>query len=222
MIAVRLATDATGRAALADRIRNSMACVPEALDALATGDALGDILETAFDELLAVGATAFRSARMPLRVLPDPLSAIEHVQAGADALAQGDHFIAAAEARLALRSQPNLAAARALLGRALLAWEQSARAVEYLLPSVEAADADATRWFHLSRALRQNGQGSEAVQALQVSLQLDPAAAESWLMLIELAESAGTLELAKDAFHQLKTIAPDHPETALLAIRFGQ
>lgn len=219
--AVGLATDSAARAAIAGRIQNVMACGPWPFDALAAGDAFGDLLEIAFDDLVSAGASSWRSDCTPLQVTSDGVSIEEHQQAGLQALAQGDAFIAATEARQVLRVDPTNVEARALLGRALLALGQPTRAVDYLLPSVEVAGANAARWFDLAQALQQNGQFREAVQALQTSLGLDASRADSWLLLIELAERVGALDLAQGAFKELKQHAPDHPELESIAARLG-
>ncbi len=221
-MAVGLACLDGERAELAQRIRSSMAALPWPADGLAAGDAFGDVLEMAFDERIAVGERAFRSNRAPLRIQPDPVPADEHLRAGREALTQGDTFTAAARARLVLRTKPTHTAARALLGGALLALGQPGRAASYLLATVEKSGTDAAIWFSLAQALQQNGQTPQAVQALQASLRLDAKRPESWLMLIDLAEAAGVLDLARDAFGELKQVAPTHPEISALALRLGE
>lgn len=203
-IALRLAERREPREAVTERIKLALACVPWPFDTLAAGDAFGDVLERGFDELLAVGRARFAEDRTPLRVSDPTRDIDEHVRAGAAALADRDYFHAFSEARAALKAQPNSSRARALLGRALLALGQPVRAVDYLLPSVEQADADAGRWLSLAQALQQSGRGSECVQALQASLQLDPQQPGAWRMLIEIAEHVGLPDLADDALMALK------------------
>ncbi len=220
-LAARLAGDADHRAALREQLRARATALPRALDALATADAFGDLLETAHDALESAGLARFRNNREPLVVATDAGDPAQHLAAGQDALVAGDFLAAATSARLVLRAQPNHAAARALLGRALLSVGQAKRAVDYLLASIEAADADATRWFDLARALQQNGQHADSIQALETSLRLDGKRADAWLMLIELAESSGVTDLAREAFETLRGIEPDHPELANIAARLG-
>lgn len=216
-----LANDAGRRAALREKIAAAMADIPVVFDSLAACDAFSDVVEVAFDELILAGREAFRMNRSPIRVAADSVSPAERLRTAESALASEDYFEALNEARQALRSQPNLASARAVLGSALLALEQPARAVEYLLPSVEAADADAKRWFKLAQALRQNGQGSEAVQALQTCLQLDPRQAGGWLLLIEIAEELGAIDIAQEALGALKQHVPEHPEAFAITDRLN-
>ena len=125
-----------------------------------------------------------------------------------------------AEARSALRAEPASPSARALLGRALLGLDQPRRAVDYLLASVETGAADAACWFDLARALKLNQQPTQAVQAIEASLRLDPKFADGWLMLIELAEAAGATDLAREAVGTLGTLVPDHPRLEELRGRF--
>ncbi|MGH7946646.1 MAG: hypothetical protein ACREF9_16795, partial [Opitutaceae bacterium] len=66
-IAVRLATDATFRDAIRNRIQTGMERTPIFLDPLAASDAFGDLIETAYDELAAVQRQAFRTNPEPLR-----------------------------------------------------------------------------------------------------------------------------------------------------------
>ncbi|ACB73749.1 tetratricopeptide repeat protein [Opitutus terrae] len=220
-LVVGLARNAEQRAGLAERIRSTMACVAWPFDALATGDAFGDVLESAFDEMLSVGERKLHGNDGPIQINGDAIALPEHLRAAEQALSDADYFNAAAEARQMLRAQPANAVARALLGRALLGLGQVARAVDYLLPAVEAADANAARWLYLAQAMHGNGQSSEAIQALQTSLQLDVTNGEAWLMLIDLAEAVGATDLARDAFTELKRHAPNHPQIAALSARLG-
>ncbi len=220
-LAARLAGDADTRAALRSQLRAAATTLPRALDALATAEAFGDLLETAHDALLASGPARFRNNRQPLTTAVGEREPAELLASGQDAFANGDFLGAATAARLVLRAQPAHAAGRALLGRALLAVGQAKRAVDYLLASVEAADADASRWFDLARALHQNGQRSESIQALETSLRLDGTRADGWLMLIELAESSGAPDMAREALDALREVAPDHPDLANIAARLG-
>ena len=219
-LAVRLALDLQVRTGVTERIRHALATAPAVFDGLAWGDGFGDLIEVAFDEILAAGASAFRATRLPLRVPADPVSPSDRLTAGQDALAQGDYFIAMAEARSALRAEPASPSARALLGRALLGLDQPRRAVDYLLASVETGAADAACWFDLARALKLNQQPTQAVQAIEASLRLDPKFADGWLMLIELAEAAGATDLAREAVGTLGTLVPDHPRLEELRGRF--
>jgi predicted O-linked N-acetylglucosamine transferase (SPINDLY family) len=220
-LALRLATDEQVRAAMAERIRHALATVPAVLDALALGDGFGDLIEVAFDDVLAVGSSAFRANSIPLRVPADAVSTSDHLTASQDACVQGDYFIALAEARSALRANPASLPARALLGRAYLGLDQSRRAAEYLSAAVETGEADATCWSDLARALKQDNQPEQAMQAIVTSLRLDPKVADGWLMLIEIAEAVGEADLARKAVDILGAMAPDHPRLEGFRLRFA-
>lgn len=171
-IAIELASDPGHVAAMREQIRTAMTTMPAVFDSLAAGDAFANLIETAFDELVAVGPAAFATSRKPLRVPLEPKLAA-HLETAEQSLAAGDYVGAAKAACSVLRSQPNHAAARATLGRALLGQDKVAQAVEYLQASVKAADVDAKRWYSLAQALHRNGQGAEAERALQMSQRLE-------------------------------------------------
>lgn len=220
-IAEKLISDAGHATRVKEILQVRANALPRVLDPLAAADGLMDLLEHAFDERVQRGAARFRSDRRPLRAQVSEVSVADLVNAGEEALKQEDHFGAAREAREALRADPGFAPARALLGRALSRLGQYTRAVSYLLPSVEAADADAARWFDLARALEADGRRNTALQALETSLRLDPKQSNGWLMLIELAEAAGIYDLAREALDALRETAPDHPQISVLAARLG-
>ena len=78
--ATRLAADATGRKELGARLQAQMERMPVFLDTLAASDAFGALLETAYDELAAVGRAVFRRTHTPiLAQASDPASpALRH------------------------------------------------------------------------------------------------------------------------------------------------
>jgi predicted O-linked N-acetylglucosamine transferase (SPINDLY family) len=215
-LAAQLAGNLERREAVGARIQTAMESAPGVLDRLAASDGFGALIETAFDELAALGLEQFRAQREPLRCFA-PEDVAETVAAGEAALAAGEIEAAAAEASLALRADPRHPGARSLRGRVLLAEGEPARAVVYLLAAVEQRSDDAALWFALAGALRQNQQGAEAVQALETSLRLDRTQVEAWLMLLDIAESGGAVEIAAEARHVLREIAPDDPRVAVLA-----
>jgi protein O-GlcNAc transferase len=215
-LAVQLATDAGARAALVARVKETVAKRAEFFDMLAASDAFGTLLETAFDELTALGPRVFRTERIPLRCFGVE-NVEEIVAAGVAAWGRGDYEAAAAEASTALRSEPAHAGARTLRGRLLLASGEVPRAVTYLLEAVGYGGSDADRWTTLAEALRCNGQMPEAVQALETALRLDSTRVESWLLLFDLAEGAGDVESAREALQMLQKLAPDDPRVLAMS-----
>ena len=193
-IAVALANDPVRRTELSVKIRNSMERSPLFLDTLAYGDAIGDLLEAAYDQLFIAGREAFRKDRTPL-IAAEVIPAV---------MARG----AVADARLGLRSNPADAAARRTLGNALLAEGKPARAVEYLLAAVQHDERNGALWFELSDALRRNGQKQQALEALEASLRIDETNVEAWLVFASLARECGNLDLSKEAAEIAKTLAP--------------
>ncbi len=64
--ATQLAADATRRRELGSRLQGQMERMPLFLDTLAASDAFGALLETAYDELAAVGRAVFRRTHTPI------------------------------------------------------------------------------------------------------------------------------------------------------------
>lgn len=200
-LAQKLATDKIERTQVTNRILSTMERQPIFLDTLAASDAFGDLLEVAFDELVNVGRQFFRADRTPLSAA--------NVEAGVP-LREGS----LAHARLALRASPSDTLARHQVGKALIELGQNARAVDYLLAAVQTDENNPALWYDLALALRHNGQVKEAVQALESSLRMDPKQLEGWLMLAELAKTAGSHDLAREAAGLALTLAPTDPRIA--------
>jgi protein O-GlcNAc transferase len=183
-----LAADPRRRAALSEKIHCAMQRVPVFLDTLAASDAFGDLIETAFDEIVAVGRKEFLRQREPLRASTG----------GADA------FDAVTTARQAIRRIPTDAKARHAYGAALLSAGNARRAVDYLLASVQTDEKNGALWFDLAKALRANGQTKDALPALQTSLQLNVKNAAGWAMVADVAQSLGAYDLANEAMGVLR------------------
>lgn len=204
------------RAAFRDRIAAAIDSSPDFLDVLAASDAFGALIEAAFDELASLGRTEFRRQLDPIRCfrVDDPKATIA---AGLAAFASGDVDTAAMEAGLALRSAPADADARHLQGLVLHAQGDVSRAVDYLLAAVQHPTASAAIWYALARALRDNRQISEAIQALETCIRIDNRHRDALFMLLELAEGAGAAEIARDILQCLQQVAPDDPRVMALS-----
>jgi predicted O-linked N-acetylglucosamine transferase (SPINDLY family) len=194
-LAAALATDTVRRAALATRIRAAMERLPVFLDSLAHSDAVGELLEAAYDQLFLLGRDAFRRERAPL-------VAAEVIPAVMDASPLAD-------ARLNLRARPADPAARREFAQALLAVDQPARAVQYFLAAVQQDERNGALWFELSQALRRAGQTPQALEALEACLRVDEQNVDAWLTFAECARECGQLDLAREAATMAQKISPD-------------
>jgi len=196
-IATKLAGDPAQRELYRTRIIEKMERAPLFLDPLAASEAFGNILETAYDELAAVGREAFRANREPLRCVDS--------KADAPRLAIDD----IASARERLRSAPSDAVARHIVGRSLIESGRTGRAVAYLLAALQGEENNPELWLDVARALKADGQLSEALQALEAGLRLDQTALEGWVLFAELAHTLGSTEIAREAAGVVKHLAPD-------------
>jgi predicted O-linked N-acetylglucosamine transferase (SPINDLY family) len=210
-----LAVNAASRTALVTRIKTALEMGPEFLDTLAAGDAFGALLETAFDDMVALGRKKFRTKREPLSHGLGGNFA-EHLELGFAAQTRSDLDSAAVEARLALLTEPTHPRARLLAGQVALAQGRASRAVEYLMAAVQHADGDAGIWLTLAQALRANSQTPQAIQALETGLQLDRNNVTGLLLMAELARDAGSEEIAAETIQMLQQVAPDDPRVLAL------
>lgn len=209
-LAVALATDSARRSSLRERISNLMASTPVFLDQLASSEALEALLETAFDELIDKGREAFRRDRTPI-VFPKEASPAEVLRDGRANFDLGMLTQAANCASRVLGSNPASPEARHLLGRVLHSQGRYERSVVYLLAAVQQAGKDASLWFDLTQALRSSGRNQDAVKALETCLRIDEKNVEGWLLVLEIAESAGHAEMIQEALKTLKQLAPEDP-----------
>lgn len=177
-------------------------------DALAASDSFATVIETAFEELSALGARAFRSQREPVSIfaLEDLQEALGTARAALD---NGDLEAAVFDGRMALRSRPSDSGARKLWSQILLAQGRSGRAVEYLLPVVQQAEGDAATWLMMAKALRADKKMQEAIQTLEACLRLDPDNIDALFLLLELAEGVGAVELVRETYACLQQLAPN-------------
>jgi len=159
-LATALAADTTRRAVLNQRITAAMEHLPIFLDTLAHSDAVGDLLEAAFDQLAINGREAFRKERKPIVASEvTPLLSLHGPKA---------------EALQAVRVNPADPAALRKLGKALLEEGKTARAVKYLAAAVQHDEGNAALWHEFAVALRRNGQPQQAFKAIMTSERLAP------------------------------------------------
>lgn len=211
----RLAAGSAERHEMATRQRAALAGNPLCRDQLAAAEMLGFVLAEAYDDLHALGTRKFRVARPIVLSAGGPVDGAETLRLGGEALAAGDPVAALRNAHAVLRAAPAHGPARWLAGRAYLAGDEFAHAVEYLLAAVQTLD-DGAVWFDLAVALQRNQQPKEALQALETSLRHDGSRADSWVMLIDLAKAVGATEVVQEALAALRTCAPHDPRIAAL------
>lgn len=219
-LATHLARDVETRAAFKARIADAMGRAPAFLDPLAASDAFGALLETAYDELVAVGREEFRRRRAPVTVAV-PAAAMARVNEGVARFDAGDLAGAADCAREVLGADPIHAAARHLLGAVLLNTGRAPRAVDYLLGAVQHSGENAPLWHDLAVALCESGRPDQALQALETSLRLAPERLEGWLLFGELALGAGNADLLGQALGVAAQLAPGDTRANELRQRAG-
>ncbi len=191
-------------------------------DTLAASEALAGALESAFDELVALGPDALRDRQAP--PLMQSLEAGENrdaLAAAEAALAAGDLEMASFESQRALRAAPGAIERRILRGRVLLAEGRSDRALHFLLSAAELGASTGEVWRWIADAYEAQGRLPDAIEAVEASLRLNPQNVAVWLKLARLAEGAAATDIAQDALTVLRGLAPDHPEVLELAQRLA-
>ena len=215
-LVVGLAADGSRRQVLRAQVAAAMEAGPEFMDTLASSEAFGALLEAAFDELCLLGQADFRRQTELVRCfgVDDPA---ETVASGFAAHARGDLEGAAMDAALALRSAPADGHVRHLCGVVLNAQGITSRAVDHLLGAVQRPGATVQMWQDLARALRDNHQPAEAIQALETCLRMDSHNVEALFMLLELCEAIGATEMARDILQCLQQMAPTDPRVIAMS-----
>jgi len=158
-------------------------------------------------------------------VFLDPLAASDAfgdlLESAFDTLAEVGTAAFRAE-RTPLRARvpsPLDSASRHRRGMELLAAGRAARAADYLTAAVQHDEANPHLWFDIATAFRAAGQLQPAIQALETSLRLDAGRADAWVVLVELAEGVGSVELAREALGCAMELAPSDPRVLQLAAR---
>ncbi|MBM3852132.1 MAG: tetratricopeptide repeat protein [Verrucomicrobia bacterium] len=187
-IAQRLANESDYRESCAGVIRARMGRTPVFLDPLAASEAFGDLIETAYDELVEVGREAFRARREPIRAMGKARTESE-----------GTLVADMTRAREILAASPADPHARHAVGRALVDSGRPARAVTYLLGALQADEGNGRLWIDVARALQANGQLREALQALEAGLRIDQTMREGWTLYAGVARTLGAWQLAQEA-----------------------
>jgi tetratricopeptide (TPR) repeat protein len=182
-------------------------------DPLAFGEAVGALLESAFDQSVADEARPGRRNHPALTVelKPVPEGALEEaailLEAGlaADALPRLAPWFA---------GDPSHPRARALFYAALIGAGQARRALIGLNAEVAARCADAATWRNLARAHLALGAREAAMAALRTSLKLDSRQPDSWTVLTEIAETGGHHALSEEVARMRALLAEQTPAEA--------
>lgn len=198
VIAEKLAKDAGYRAASAAAVAARMERTPLFLDMLAAGEAFGDVIEKAYDELVAVGPEKFRANRTPVMAATAPTTDSGEILTDE-----------VAHAREVLRRSPADADARHVIGRSLLEAGRAGRAATYLLGALQGEEAKADLWLDVARALQADGKLNEALQALEAGLRLDQSKLEGWVLFADIAHTLGSADIAREAAGVARQLAPD-------------
>jgi protein O-GlcNAc transferase len=217
-LCVRLAGDATWRAALREKIAGAMGKRPIFLDPLAHSDAFGGLIEAAYDDLAKAGPESFRKERKPL--VAEPGIDEEGLLSTANLMLElGANDEAVKIASRVLSGRPTSIAARHLKGHALMKANNASRASVYLLAAEECVPATAGLWRERAVALRKSGDHSGFIDALQTSLKIDGTDVESWFMLGDAAHACNHADLQRLSYDLVSKLAPDDPRTAALRSR---
>lgn len=172
-----LAADPARRAALGERIRAEMEA-PRFLDPLAASDLFGSVLEAAFDELVEVGAPAFRAGHRAIRPAAGvPLGAKLRQRHGHRLLAEGRSARAVDYLLAAVADDPQDATLWFDASRALAANGQRPQAIQALETSLRLDQGRVEAWSHLAELADSVGAADMAAEARGIVEQLSQAAA---------------------------------------------
>jgi hypothetical protein len=182
-------------------------------DPLAFGEAVGALLESAFDQAVADEARPGKRNQpaLTLELKPVPEGALEEAAILLEAGLAGD-----ALPRLApwFAGEPSHPRARALFYLALIGAGQARRATIGLNAEIAARCADAATWRNLARAHLALGARNAAMVALRTSLQLDSRHQDSWAVLTQIAEAGGHQALSEEVTRMRALLADQTPAEA--------
>lgn len=74
------------------------------------------------------------------------------------------------------------------------------------LEALEGNEHDASKWLEVAQAFRAAGQPTQAIDACEACLKLDPKQVHGWLLIAELAEAVGHKEMADDAYDVVRKL----------------
>ena len=219
-IAVRLGRGAEERAKLRSELKVSIGNAESCGDPVAYADAVGALLEKAFDEAAANGRPGIPEGGAPITILLG--TNLDELRVSVEEqLRCGFAPEAAASLAPAVAACPTDPVIRGLHRRVLMAEYRFDRAADSLLSTVERQSANADLWYQLGLALRGAGKRQDALQALEVALRLNHSNLEGWLTLGEMAREAGHAEMIREIATVAVQLAPDDPRVKELAAVAG-
>lgn len=175
-LALRLAGDPAERARVAGRIRAAMERLPLCLDVLARSEAVGEVLERAYDELLVDGAPALRERRTPFLPTAIALDGPTRRALGLQALAAGRAARAVDYLLAAVQQDEGTPSLWLELARALSANAQKAEAVQALESALRLDEGLLEGWCLLADLAAEIGRHDLAAEAREVEAGLRRAA----------------------------------------------
>lgn len=167
-LARRLATEPEERARQVAGLRKALERLPLCHDPLTRADAVGEVLERAFDEVLADGARIFRERREPILATGAPCEGAACRARGLELLAAGRPARAVDYLLAALQKDDGTADLWLEVARALSANGQKAEAVQALESALRLDEGLAPGWEMLARLADEIGLADLAVQAREV------------------------------------------------------
>ncbi len=215
-----LCTEPARLAKLRERLMLSLASDEQVMDPLALGEAWGTLLTQAFDELIQVGAPAFRSNRDPVRVRLDEASdtLLSECEILFDAGIIDD--VGSRLSRL-LAVNPCHGGVITLYRRVLLEQGRWDRAQLSLLSALRRQAARPELWYQLCKAYRGDGKRDEALKAIETTLRLAPRDLEAWLTLSELAKESGNDDFLRELVGLVTAIDDKDERVLALKARYG-
>jgi predicted O-linked N-acetylglucosamine transferase (SPINDLY family) len=174
-LAIRIAQTPALRAEISARIKAAMNNKPIFLDTLAASDQFGNLIETAYDELVEVGAKAFRRNRRPLRAQrAAPLSRDERRRHGNELLAQGNTARAVTYLLAALEQDDGTAGLWLDAAKALRANGNHNDAITALENAIRIDETLHAGWSMLAELADQAGNVELADQCRKIMADLQP------------------------------------------------
>ena len=175
-IAAGLATDPARRTTLAARLRESFDRLPLFLDTLAASDAFGALLETAYDELAAVGRNVFSRHRTSVMAADDqPASPAKRHELGRQLLTLGRADRAVGYLLAATQHAEGDAALWHDLARALQTVGRPAQALQAAEACLRLDAASVDGWLLVAELAREAGHADFFREALATLRELAPA-----------------------------------------------